>query len=951
MRRLLPIVALIWFLIGGAGIVPARALAAANPFRVEAPAAASVPDAAGRLEVVVRVPSGHHVYRDMMFVKVLDGGGLAVAEPSFPKGFERPDPANPAATRELYDLDVYVELPFGEAPAGVYDVRLQVGYQGCKGGLCFMPVVEEVEVRVDVAPARSGVPGTGLRRPALGRGDSGVSWVATSGGSVRPSAPTVDFSVLPASADVQETDPEGRPHPVRARLLTDVDTLAPGMTFRLGLHLDQTEGWHTYWKSPGDIGLPTRIDWTVPDGAATTPFAFPVPERFDQSGIISYGYDGEVLFFTEVTLPEDLTPGAYTLGAKADWLVCEVMCIPGAAELSLPVTVAASSDGAPGPFAPLFDHYAAQHPTPPTGVEGVGVEMALSASAVHPEAPFKAAFLLMPTGGEALEVKDEVSGWPAFAPIVAGQFMLMDQRVMKVDGGGVLVVLEGETFEADPLPVGDRVGGLFQVDISGRPVAFELALPLPWAASGVATEASASPLWKLADGASPAEAVAGAGAAAAGPEPSSAPPHPPASDTGFLGMLGLAFVGGAILNIMPCVLPVLTLKLYSLVEQRDISNRRRRNAGLAYSAGIVVSFVVLAVAVVLAKGAFGMQVGWGFQFQYPAYVAGLATIVFVFGLSLFGVFEVPTPGANQAASATMKDGLTGYFMTGVFTTLLATPCSAPFLGTGMGFAFGLPSWGVILFFVVAALGLASPFLVIAFVPALMRFMPRPGGWMEAFKNLMGFTLMATTLWLLDVLGAQVGLERLIPFVGFLLAVGVGAWVFGHYGGPTESTGRQAGAFGVALALAAVSGWFLIDLEFADDACGDDASSVASVGELDYAEGIPWQPFTEASVASFAGQSTVFVDFTADWCLTCKVNEQTVLDTDAVKSSMVDLGIVPLKADWTRRDEVITRWLQRYGKAGVPFYLVIPADASKDPIPLPEVITPDIVVDALERAAG
>jgi thiol:disulfide interchange protein DsbD len=818
-----------------------------------------------------------------------------------------------------------------------------------------MPVVEDVRVRVDVSPDAKPATKTGSRSPALGRGDAGVHWVATNGGSSAPKPPTVSFDGVPASADVQAKDPEGKLHPVRARLLTDTATLAPGMTFRLGLHLDQKEGWHTYWKSPGDIGLPTRIDWTVPDGSGTTPFAFPVPERFDQSGIISYGYDGEVLFFTEVSLPADLAPGEYTLGAKADWLVCEIMCIPGGAELSLPVTVAATSDGAPSAFAPLFDHYASRHPTAPTAVGAVGVEMALSASAVRPEEGFKAAFLLSPTSGEPLGIPDEVAGWPAFAPIVGGQFVLMDQKVMKVDGGGLLVVIEGETFEADPLPEGEVVGGLFQFDVGGKRVSTELTLDLPWAAKGAAVEPSASPLWKLAEGASAGEAVAAAAGEAKADAAPAAPAAPEAPDTsdpaGFAGMLGLAFLGGAILNIMPCVLPVLTLKLYSLVEQRDISNAARRNAGLAYSAGIVVSFVVLAVAVVLAKSVFGMSVGWGFQFQYPAYVAALATIVFVFGLSLFGVFEVPTPGANQAASATMKEGLTGYFMTGVFTTLLATPCSAPFLGTGMGFAFGLPSWGVILFFVVAALGLASPFLVIAFVPALMKFMPRPGAWMEAFKNLMGFTLMATTLWLLDVLGSQVGMDRLIFFTGFLLAVGVGAWIFGHYGGPTESTGRQAGAFGVAVVVSAIAGWQLIDLEFAEPECAPGGGATTAATDLDFSEGIPWQPFSEESVASFSGQSTVFIDFTADWCLTCKVNEQTVLDTDTVKRGMVDLGVVPLKADWTRRDEVITEWLQRYGKAGVPFYLVVPADPSKDPIPLPEVITPDIVVEALEKANG
>lgn len=956
MQRLLSLWCFLWFVASaavGVGVVaPGVAQAAQDPFRVEAFGTKVGPGGTGRIEVTVVVPPGHHVYRDMMFVKVLGTGALDVGEPSFPKGFEKPDPANPALTREMYDLNVIIDVPF-KAPAntGEHEVQLEVGYQGCKAGLCFMPSTQLVDVTVKVQEGAPTAPKTGaIVRP------SPHAFVATGGGGPKHAVPAVDFSGLPESADVQAKDHEGKDHPVRARLLVDKDGLRAGDTFRLGVHLAQKTGWHTYWRSPGDIGLPTKIDWTVPSGATTTPYTFPVPERFDQSGIISYGYDDQVLFFTDVALPAGLAPGEYTLQAKADWLVCEIMCIPGGAELALPVTVAAADapEATASGFAPLFDHFAARHPDAATSIDSIGVEMALSASAVRPEEGFKAAFLLSPTSGEPLSFDTTAGAWPAYAPIVDGSFMVMDTKVSKVDGGGLLVVLEGETFEMDPLPEGEKVGGLFQVKVGDQLVATELTLDLPWAAKGAAVTPSASPLWKLAEGASSAEAVAAAAGPDDAPAHGAAAPAVEAPDTSdpasFAYMMGLAFIGGAILNIMPCVLPVLTIKLFSLVEQQDISSSERRNAGLAYTGGIVVSFLLLALAVILAKSMFGMSVGWGFQFQYPGYVAALAIVVFVFGLSLFGVFEVPTFGANKASEASNKEGLLGYFMTGVFTTLLATPCSAPFLGTGMGFAFGLPSWGIALFFSVAALGLASPFLFIAFVPALMRFLPRPGAWMETFKHVMGFTLMATTVWLLDVLGAQIGMEGLVRFTGFLVAVGVGAWIFGRWGGPTESTGRQAGSFVVGAVLAGAFGWSFVDLSFAEEEdCGPEGA--VAVADLDYAEGIPWQPFTEERVASLSGESTVFIDFTADWCLTCKVNEQTVLDTETVKSTLVAEGVVPLKADWTRRDETITKWLQRFGKAGVPFYLVVPADPSRDPIPLPEVITPETVADALRKANG
>ena len=360
------------------------------------------------------------------------------------------------------------------------------------------------------------------------------------------------------------------------------------------------------------------------------------------------------------------------------------------------------------------------------------------------------------------------------------------------------------------------------------------------------------------------------------------------------------------------------------------------------------SFLVLAIAVLSLKSATGTGVGWGFQFQYPGYVAALATIVFVFGLSLFGVFEIPTPGSNAMAEASEKEGLLGYFMTGVFATLLATPCSAPFLGTGMGFAFSLPAVGVIAFFLVAGLGLALPFLIIAFVPALMRFLPRPGAWMDGFKQVLGFTLVATAVWLVDVLGGQVGRDGMTGFLAFLTCVSLGAWAFGFFGSAIESAQRQIGVFVFAVALSVVGGFVFLDLSMSEEECAPE--EVAAVDTLNFDEHIPWQPFSEEAVASLAG-NPIFIDFTADWCLTCKVNERTILETASVRQHMADNGIVPLKADWTRNDPVITEWLARFGKAGVPFYLVIPADKNSPPIPLPEVITPDIVKAAMTQAAG
>jgi len=414
----------------------------------------------------------------------------------------------------------------------------------------------------------------------------------------------------------------------------------------------------------------------------------------------------------------------------------------------------------------------------------------------------------------------------------------------------------------------------------------------------------------------------------------------------FALMLVAAFVGGVILNAMPCVLPVLTLKLYGLVSHAEAGAAYNRRAGLAYTLGILVSFWALALAVVILKVAFSTSAGWGFQMQSPVFVAVLATIVFGFSLSLFGVFEIPAMGTDAASRATQRGGLAGDFLYGAFATLLSTPCSAPFLGPAVGFALSQSIPSIFLFFSLIGLGLAAPYLAVAFVPALFRLMPKPGAWMETFKQLMGFTLVATTLWLVSFLPKQVGIDSTIGFLAFLGTISLGLWIFGHWGGLEHTWRRQLVALGVGVVVAVGGGWLFLALSLAED---EPVQQGLVTEGLDFEEEIPWQPFSDENVAALAGR-TVFIDFTADWCLTCKVNELTVLETRTVREAMAAHEVVPLKADWTRRDPVIGEWLKRYGRAGVPFYLVIPAEAGAETIPLSEVITPDMVVDALERGS-
>jgi len=764
-----------------------------------------------------------------------------------------------------------------------------------------------------------------------------------------PSPPKVDLSTLPKGAALRPDMGDGKRHPGEARLLVAKDGVAPGGKVRVGIHMTQDEHWHTYWKSPGDIGLPIEaVEWTLPEGAEVSAFKFPVPQRFEttEPPLISFGYEDQVLVFGDLLLPKDIKPGKHELGVTASWLICKTACIPGEAELKLRLTVTEpGTESADTPWAPLFDHYAKQHPidVSETG-DFFRVQSHLSSSSVLPNSPFKAAFVIKAADGKKMDKPKDL--WPTYTFIQTGYEWMVNEVAIKEYDGGLLVTIDAETFEPDPLPTDDSVGGLFQIKVDGKWYRTEIFTPLPWVATGTEVKASESAVFG--DGA-PTDAPPEGGGGGGEANPETAAAAAPVVAVSFMSVITnffWAFVGGLILNVMPCVLPVLTLKLYSLVEQVDIERSEQRMAGMMYTAGILVSFWVLAGAVIALKLVFGMDVGWGFQFQYPPYVAALATIVFVFGLSLFGVFEIPAFGVGAASEHSSKEGPAGYFFTGVFATLLATPCSAPFLGTATAFAFAAPTPVLIGIFSFVGLGLASPFLVIAFVPAAYKLLPKPGAWMDAFKQLLGFSLMATTIWLLWVLIAQVGNDRAIGFVSFLLITAIGSWVFGRWGGVAATGREQLGALVVAMGLCIAGGWYFLDLQMAEAATECDDGSVEEV--LVFHDEIPWQPFSEARVEALQGQP-IFIDFTADWCVSCQFNERNILETKPVISAMEEHGIVPLKADWTRKDPIIKEWLNRYNRAGVPLYLVLPADPAKEAIALPEVITAPMVIEALASA--
>jgi thiol:disulfide interchange protein len=405
-------------------------------------------------------------------------------------------------------------------------------------------------------------------------------------------------------------------------------------------------------------------------------------------------------------------------------------------------------------------------------------------------------------------------------------------------------------------------------------------------------------------------------------------------------MLLFAYVGGLILNIMPCVLPVLSIKALGLVQQAEQGRKAVLLHGIAYALGVLVSFGVMA-GLVIGLQASGKLVGWGFQLQSPLFVAVLGGLTFGFGLSLFGVFEVAMPGASSLGQLeAKKHGASGSFVSGVFAVILATPCTAPFMAPALGFAMSQPPLVLVLFLEVIGLGLATPFLLLGIFPGWVRLVPKPGAWMETFKKVMGFLLVATTVWLVDILGHQVTMSAVIDYLIFLTILSIAAWVYGHWGGLMRPQKTRIAAFLIAIAMVAGGSQTFLSL----DKRTTSVAKVVKAGEID------WKDFATHDVLEIAKSGkTVFIDFTAEWCVTCKAFEKTVINTDEIKAAFAKGCVETVKADYTNEDEEITKWIKKYNRPGVPMYLIIPAGKPDGVITLPDLLTKSAILEGLKRS--
>jgi thiol:disulfide interchange protein/DsbC/DsbD-like thiol-disulfide interchange protein len=678
---------------------------------------------------------------------------------------------------------------------------------------------------------------------------------------------------------------------VQASLVAADASIQPGHPVTVALRLDHENHWHSYWLNAG-TGYPTSITWKLPEGWTASALQWPVPHVVrDTTGMITgNGYEGIVYLPVTLTPPANLKPGeTVTLSAEAKWLMCAEVCVPGKASVQLALPVRA---GPP-----------ASNPTygaPLTADPNVG--SAITAGLPRDIAGLSATASL---NGKTITLRLVSAADTALPKLDQPWFFSSDetiqfdepQSVRKGAPGELLIDLPVSPHLTEP-PT--RLKGVLRIE--GGPVA---GIPIDTALE-------------------PASAAATFGITRATPEAAVAV-------TPLAGTLGLAFIGGLILNLMPCVFPVLGIKILGFVNQAGADRRKVKLHGLAFAGGVLLSFWALAGALAVLR-AGGDQLGWGFQLQSPAFVFVLAAVMLVFALSMSGVFEFGLRATGVGAGLQMKDGISGSFFTGVLATVVATPCSAPFLAPALGAALAMPVIQSFAVFTAIAAGLALPYLLLSIFPQAVKALPRPGAWMETFKQAMAFPLYATVGYLIWVLAGQLKSNdtALLGVLLGLTVIALGTWLYGRYSAPGSKPGRARFGLIGGLILLAGGTW----LGWPRPAAPTD---------------IVWKPWSVAAIAEAqANGHPVYVDFTARWCFTCQTNKKIVFGSAEVLKTFRDKGVVTLRGDWTDEDPKITAELARWNRSAVPFNLIY-FPGKPAPVILPELLTPSIVLEAINQA--
>lgn len=674
--------------------------------------------------------------------------------------------------------------------------------------------------------------------------------------------------------------PFGAQAQVQATLVSENQTIQAGKPFTVGLRLQHDPHWHTYWLNPG-TGLATEIKWTLPEGFSTGPIQWPAPHVIkDSAGIITgNGYEGDALLPITITPPADLKAGTtITLQAQVDWLMCEDICMPGDAQLSLDLPVSTNPPVINGELGQRLQSVVA---TLPVSLDQWNATAARSAKTITLKV------------SPVAETDHSPEKLRFFADDNLVAYELPQTVTANKDGSFTLSLPVSPENQNDPTHLHGVLTSEngWQADGSQR----GLRIDVPFTA-GVTTIAMAS-----------ADEV---------------------RYRGLLGTLAFAFIGGLILNLMPCVFPVLGIKILGFVNQAGSDRRKVALHGLMFTVGVLVSFWLLAgVLAILRTG--GAELGWGFQLQSPVFVYLLSVLLLVFALNMSGLFEFGLSATGVGAGLQSKSGYSGSFFTGVLATVVATPCSAPFLAPALGAALALPVVQSFTIFTAIAIGLSTPYLLLSIFPGAIKILPRPGAWMETFKQFMAFPLFATVGYLVWVLAGQLEQGAMLTALIGLVIIAMGVWIYGRWNAPGSSARRARFGLIAGLAVFAVGAWIGWPHAPADNE-------------------VTWEKWSSEAVESLRAEDRIiYVDFTARWCATCQANKKLVFGDDKVLQYFAEKNIATLRGDWTNQDPLITAELAQYNRSAVPFN-VIWMPGQSEPIILPELLTAGTVLDALQK---
>ncbi|MEZ5315396.1 MAG: protein-disulfide reductase DsbD family protein [Chlamydiales bacterium] len=672
--------------------------------------------------------------------------------------------------------------------------------------------------------------------------------------------------------------------PVQVQLVAEENSIKPGRPFWLGIELKMAEGWDTYWMNPGDSGFPTQVNWKLPKGFIAGPLEWPYPKIFKNSSLVAFGYTDTVLLLSKILPPKNIENGSITLAADVNWLACKDLCVPGNAHISLSLPI---NNSEPVAIVEKSGLFAKAREALPRQLEDQGnLTVQLQ--------PDEIVMNFKPKPG-------------SFGEIEEMQFISEDAEVVdygapqsfKIEQEGIILNLK-KMHSTNKL---SALKGVLLVSEKGTSVkkAIQINTP-PKETQQIGAEAHQTLNIKLA--------------------------------------LLFAFLGGLILNVMPCVLPVIALKIFGFVK---IAHERRKivlKHGGVFALGVLVSFWILSIALLIMR-ACGESIGWGFQLQEPAFVAILAAMLFLLGLSLFGVFELGTSMISLGSQQVESSGgssLKNSFMSGILATLVATPCTGPLLGPALGFAMTLSPFLAVTVFTMMGFGMAFPYLIFSAFPKLISFLPKPGNWMVIFKQLMGFLMMGTVVWLIWIFGAQTDNMATFALLSVMVILALGGWIFGKWSLPTKRKITRILSTTLAVALFLLGGTIVIFVTKQHR----NVEVAHALFEQD------WEVYNPQRVEELRAQGIpVFVDFTAKWCLICQANK-AILHSSDLKKAFYDKGVVKMTADWTKKNPVITEALDNLGRTGVPLYVLYSGHPDEKPYVLPQTLSGSIVYKYLEK---